>query len=397
METHRRPAQENGHGSKPDQRGVRTPRGGQRSQPKEQDIRNVILNYFKGNGNKKLTFKQLRKSLGERYSNDVIFDALKELVHDKHLQQRGQAYVVSGMMRENKAAAPTRSDEQTLEGRMDLNQSGMGFVTVEGYDRDIRVNPRNTNQALPGDTVRIVLLDTRGSARIEGRVVEIVERKSEYITGTLEIAGRVGFLVPDKKNLNIDFFVNPNNLNGAQNGDKVVVKFLEWKPGEKNPEAEVVRILGQAGEHDTEMLAILVENGFRLEFPKEVMDECNQMEERITAQDEELRKDFRSTLTFTIDPADAKDFDDALSFKELANGLYEIGIHIADVTHYVHADTMTDIEAALRGTSVYLVDRVVPMLPERLSNELCSLRPHEDKRCFSVVVQMDEKGRVVEQ
>lgn len=392
-----RDAQENGHGERSFNKQRERYAGSDRKRSNsDQDIRQTILNYFKGNGNKKLTFKQLKKSFNDRYPNDVIFDALQELVKDKHLQQRGQAYsVIGGGSRDGKPSH--QAVGPTLEGTMDLSQGGMGFVAVEGYDRDIRISPRNTNQALPGDIVKIVLLDTRGSARIEGRVVEIVERKSEYITGTLEIAGRVGFVVPDKKNISIDFFVNPGNLNNAQHGDKVVAKFLEWKPGEKNPEAEVVRILGPAGEHDTEMQAILVENGFRLEFPKEVMDECARMEFKITGSDEELRRDMRGVPTFTIDPVDAKDFDDALSFRRLENGLYEVGIHIADVTHYVHADTMTDIEAALRATSVYLVDRVVPMLPEKLSNELCSLRPHEDKLTFSVVVQMDDKGRVVEQ
>jgi ribonuclease R len=186
-------------------------------------------------------------------------------------------------------------------------------------------------------------------------------------------------------------------LGGAKDRDKVVARFVEWDSTHKNPVAEVVKVLGQAGLHETEMVAILVDNGFRLEFPPDVLEESSSMDYGLTKDELARRRDFRGITTFTIDPVDAKDFDDAISFRVLDEGIYEIGVHIADVSHYVRPGTLTDIEAVKRATSVYLVDRTVPMLPERLSNDLCSLRPNEDKLTFSAVVQMDEKGKILDQ
>lgn len=358
---------------------------------KPRDARDLILQLFKDSKNKKLSFKQIKKKLSSKFPVDVLHDTVTELEHDKLLERKGTAFVQQG--EKNKL---TRF-ETTLTGILELNQSGVGFVTIEGYEKDIRIQRRNVGSAFTGDKVRIVLTETRKGSRTEGRVVEIIERNTDYITGVIEITDRTAFVIPDNKSYQHDFYV-PSAMRGeAKDGDKVVVRFVQWSPDEKNPVAEVVDILGKAGEHDTEMNAILIDNGFRLEFPEAVMKECGMMSDLVSEDEMLLRRDIRTIPTFTIDPYDAKDFDDALSFRELQDGVYEIGIHIADVSHYVIRGSETDLEAQKRATSVYMVDRVIPMLPERLSNELCSLRPNEDKRCFSVMVQMNEKGKVLDE
>lgn len=362
--------------------------------PKEKKARNVrdlILQQFKNSKNKKLSFKQIKKKLSDKFPSDVLYDTVEELIKDKILERKGSSIVQRGDSKK-----VTRF-ETTMTGILELNQSGVGFVTIEGYEKDIRIQRRNIGSAFTGDKVRIVLTEVRKGSRIEGRVVEIIERNTDYITGVIEMNERTAFVVPDNKSYQHDFYV-PHTMRGdAKNGDKVVVRFVAWNPEEKNPVAEVVEILGKAGEHNTEMSAILIDNGFRLEFPKSVMEECERMSDEVHEDELKLRRDMRTITTFTIDPHDAKDFDDALSFRRLKDDVYEIGIHIADVSHYVIQGSDTDIEAQKRATSVYLVDRVVPMLPERLSNELCSLRPNEDKRCFSVLVQMNEKGKIIDQ
>src|SRR5690606_4965461 len=252
-------------------------------------------------------------------------------------------------------------------------------------------------QALHNDIVKVHVYERKKGRKREGEVVEILQRAKTDFTGTIDISKSYAFFQPDDRKMLHDIFIPLDNLNGAKNGEKVLVSILEWPKNAKNPIGIVKSVLGKKGENNTEMNAILADFGFPLEFPKAVEDAANSISDTISAEEIAKRHDFRSTTTFTIDPADAKDFDDAISFKKLENGNYEVGIHIADVSHYVTPDSTLDKEAFERGTSVYLVDRVIPMLPERLSNNLCSLRPNEDKLCFSAVFELDEKANVMDQ
>lgn len=283
----------------------------------------------------------------------------------------------------------------TLTGVIDFNQSGNAYVKVEGLEDDVFVHSKNVKDALQGDTVIIVTYHYKGK-KLEGSVVDVLERNKTHFVGTLDYIAHkeFGFVVADKKVINTDIFVKKDKFNGAKPGDKVVVKMLGWKKGDKNPEGEIIEVLGAPGDHETEIHSILAEYGLPYEFPEDVEKEANQIDRVIRDHEVAKRWDMRGTLTFTIDPKDAKDFDDALSIKKLDNGNWEIGVHIADVSHYVVPGTLLDEEAYQRATSVYLVDRVVPMLPEVLSNGVCSLRPNEDKYTFSAVFEMDDQAEV---
>lgn len=285
--------------------------------------------------------------------------------------------------------------EGTLTGIIDFNQSGNAYVKVDGIPDDVFVHQKNVKDALQGDKVLLVTYNFKGK-KVEGSVVEVLERAKDTFVGVFQqIADKdFGFVVFDKKTMNTDMFISKNHFNGAEDGDKVIVKMMEWKPGSKNPEGEIITVLGAPGEHETEIHSILAEYGLPYNFPPEVEHDADQIDRSINAEEVAKRWDMRDILTFTIDPKDAKDFDDALSIQKLENGLWQIGVHIADVSHYVKPGTILDDEAYARATSVYLVDRVVPMLPEVLSNDVCSLRPHEDKFTFSAVFEMDEEAKV---
>ena len=282
-----------------------------------------------------------------------------------------------------------------LEGRLSMNASGSAYLVSENLPKDIYVHKTNTNHALHLDKVKIEVMAGQGRA-LEGKVIEIVERFRTEFVGVIQISPKFAFFVPDSNKLPIDFFVPLNKTMGAKDGQKVIASITEWKEGSKNPNAEVIRILGDAGEHETEIHSILEEYGLPYDFETEVIMEANLISTEITQEEIDKRRDMRNILTFTIDPADAKDFDDALSV-EWVNGELYVGVHIADVSHYLRPDTELDKEAFARGTSVYLVDRCVPMLPENLSNGLCSLRPNEDKLCFSAVFKLDHNGHVLEE
>src|SRR5690606_15010779 len=260
----------------------------------------------------------------------------------------------------------------------------------------IYVAPRKLRQALHGDRVKVHTYEKRRGKRKEGEVVEILERARTEFTGTIAISPRFAFLNADDRKMLHDIFIPLADLNGAKDGEKVVVTITEWPREGKNPVGKVTFVLGKKGENDTEMNAILADFGFPLAFPKTVETDAEAYSAEIPAEEVARRRDFRKVTTFTIDPEDAKDFDDAISFEQLPNGHYEIGVHIADVSHFVRPDSPLDKEAYERGTSVYLVDRVIPMLPERLSNDLCSLRPKEDRLVFSAVFEMDRNANVVQ-
>lgn len=288
--------------------------------------------------------------------------------------------------------------EGTLTGVIDFNQTGNAYVKVDGLEEDIFIHSRNVKHALQGDTVLIVTYHYKGK-KLEGSVLEVIERSREEFVGTFQFIPHkeFGFVVCDKKHINTDIFIPKGKIMNAKNGDKVVVKMLDWKPNDKNPEGEIIKVLGLPGEHEVEIHSILAEYGLPYHFPDEVEKEADEIDRTISEDEIKKRRDMRGILTFTIDPKDAKDFDDALSIRKLDSGNWEVGVHIADVSHYVVPGTVLDDEAYDRATSVYLVDRVVPMLPEVLSNDVCSLRPNEDKYCFSAVFELTENAEIVQQ
>nr|MBA2563708.1 VacB/RNase II family 3'-5' exoribonuclease [Chitinophagaceae bacterium] len=283
--------------------------------------------------------------------------------------------------------------DKLITGVIDVTRSGIGYVIVEGQEKDIFIRPHNFNRALHGDTVKVKISEARGK-RIEGRVEEVAERKQTEFIGNIEVNQNFAFFIPDSQKPMPDFYISTKNLNGAKNNDRVVVRLLNWDDDEKKPEGEVVSVIQAKDLNDMAMKEILVENGFPLAFSKEVLNETAQLTDTINEDEISRRLDCRDILTFTIDPIDARDFDDALSIKKLSDELYEIGVHIADVSHFVKPETELDESGFERATSVYLPDRVNPMLPEKISNELCSLRPNEDKCTFSVIFHINKNGIV---
>jgi len=286
-----------------------------------------------------------------------------------------------------------KSGGAVYSGRLDITRSGMGFVIVEKMQRDILVRPSDFNKAFHGDKVS-VRVTREGGNRVEGVVADVLERKQTEFIGKIEVTRDFAFFIPESAKKMPDFFIPVDSLNKAKDGDRVVVKMTGWNKEDKNPRGIVISVLDDKDTNDMAMKEILVENGFPLEFSEDALEAAERQPELISDEEVKRRKDIRDILTFTIDPVDAKDFDDAISIRKLKTGFYEIGVHIADVSHYVEEGTVLDEEAYERATSVYLPDRVLPMLPERISNELCSLRPHEDKLSFSCIFQISTKGEV---
>jgi ribonuclease R len=282
---------------------------------------------------------------------------------------------------------------QMLKGVLDITRSGMGFVIIPDTETDILIRPSDFNTALHGDTVRI-RLKSGGGRRLQGEVTEVLQRKRNEFIGHLEMNKGFAFFVADMDKPMPDIFIPQENINGATNNDRVVVRLLNWESGGKRPTGEVVTVMDAENTNDAAMKEILLEAGFPLQFSDEAQEVASRIPDTISASEIKKRKDIRDVLTFTIDPVDAKDFDDAISFRKLKNGAYEIGVHIADVSHYLEADTALDKEAYQRATSVYLPDRVNPMLPEHISNFLCSLRPKEDKLTFSAIFHINDKAEV---
>jgi len=284
-----------------------------------------------------------------------------------------------------------------IDGKVDLTTSGAAYIVSPGNPEDVYVRENYLMNALNGDRVRVHLFARRKGKKLEGEVVEILERAKSEFVGIVQLSQKFAFVVPDSTKMPIDIFVPLNELNGAKNGEKVLVKMLDWPEGAKNPFGSVVRVLGKPGDNNVEMNAIMLDFNLPMLFTEEVEAEANRIPNEISESEIKKRRDFRGITTFTIDPVDAKDFDDALSIQKLENGNWEIGVHIADVSHYVKPGSILDEEAYKRATSVYLVDRVVPMLPEHLSNGVCSLRPDEDKLCYSAVFELDEEAVVKNQ
>jgi ribonuclease R len=291
----------------------------------------------------------------------------------------------------------TEKTENKWEGIIRVTGKGVGYFPAPDDSEDFEVQPENMKAALNRDRVRVEPLGKELMGRKQAKVVEILERHKTEFVGILEKADTGFFLVPDDKRMYRDIFVPAGKSAGAKGGEKAQVRITEWEDPAKSPTGEVMRLIGKPGEHNTEMLGIVYESGFEIDFPPEVDKEAEEWKKKFDKEDHlKDRRDFRDTLTFTIDPADAKDFDDAISLKELGDGDYEIGVHIADVSHFVREKTELDREARKRGTSIYLVDRTIPMLPEVLSNDLCSLNPNEPKYAFSAVFVMDKNAKVKE-
>lgn len=328
----------------------------------------------------KQLFEQLR--LNTHPLKMLAMDILDELLEDGYLCE----------VEKHRYKLNNRGVEMT--GIFQRKSNGKNTFLPDEGGEPIFIAERNSAHAMAGDRVRIAYYAKRHGRMAEGEVVEILERANDTFVGTLEVTRGYAFLVTENRTLANDIFISKENLKGGRNGDKAVVKVVEWPEKAKNPLGMVVDILGKAGENNTEMHAILAEFGLPYVYPKQVEQAADRIPAEIPAEEIAQREDFRGVTTFTIDPRDAKDFDDALSIRPLANGLWEVGVHIADVTYYVHEGSLIDREAERRATSVYLVDRTIPMLPERLCNFLCSLRPNEEKLAYSVIFEMNERAEV---
>jgi len=350
-------------------------------------IEPLISEFLGRNPGRGYQIKQILKGLGVRdaKSKKIVTEAIFRLEDSGSIKKL-----------RNGSFTMDPDDIKTLIGVVDNVSARFAYVTLESdqEEEDVWISVKDLNGALDDDKVKIVLKPGRHGKSREGKVIEILERNRQEFVGRLEMSTRYGFVIPDFKKMFHDVYVRLEDLNGAKHNDKVIVKITQWPERDKKPEGIVTRVLGKAGEHNAEIHSIIAEFGLPLEFPQGIEAEAETISDKITAKEIAKRKDFRKITTFTIDPHDAKDFDDALSIKSLSNGNTEVGIHIADVTHYVGLKTALEKEAVERATSVYLVDRTIPMLPERLSNGLCSLRPEEEKLTFSAVFELDENGDI---
>ena len=353
-------------------------------------IKDLTRNIFKilnEDSNKYYNYKQIAAKLkvSDTDGKNQIIKKLAELTANKKIKEidRGKFQI--------------NEDRKYHIGTLDVTSNGNAYFICDDFEHDIFVPSVNLGKGLHNDTVKAYIYNKRRSNKQEADVVEIIERAKTEFVGVLQMNKNFGFVIPDSNKMYADIFISQSKLNGANDGDKVVATMTDWPENSKNPFGKITQVLGRPGDHDTEIHSILLEYGLPYEFPTEVEKEASELPIEITNEEIAKRRDMRGDLTFTIDPKDAKDFDDALSFTKLENGNYEIGIHIADVSHYVQPKTILDDEAYDRATSVYLVDRVVPMLPEMLSNGVCSLRPNEEKLTFSAVFEMNEKAQVVNQ
>jgi len=352
-------------------------------------LQSEIVKLFKRQPKKRFNPKQIASKLKIANSPDSVADALDKLAEEEKILAIPHYKYQINRNHED------MSDRKMHQGYVDMTRSGSAYIVCEDLEDDVHVPVKRMNNALHGDLVKIAVWTPRGRRRAEGEVLEVIERATEHFLGTLRTSKNYAIVIPDRMNMPTDIFVHTENMNGGKDGDKVVVKITKW-PTRYNhsPEGEVTAVLGPVGSNDIEMKAILINHGFELEFTKEVMMEANSLPDTISEEDIADRLDLRDVTTFTIDPDDAKDFDDALSIRYDEKGRLEVGVHIADVSHYVRPDTALDQEAYSRSTSVYLVDRVLPMLPERLSNELCSLRPNEDKLTFSAIFTFSKNNKI---
>ncbi len=366
-------------------KGRSKPKNHSKGATNKKTLTSTILGIFTNSPQKEYNYRQLASlmSVDDATRRGLIVKILAELTH------------IGTLKEVSRGKYKLKSRVGYVVGELDMSKNGNAFVVSDDISEDVFVSFVNLNTALHRDKVKVSLYAKRSRSRVEGEVVEIVKRATDRFVGTIEKSGKYAFLIPDSHKMIFDIFVPLDELNGAEDGIKAVVEITEWHKKSKNPTGKVVEILGFPGDNDVEMHAILAEFGLPSKFSPEIEKAANKINEKFSQYDYEVRQDFRDILTFTVDPDDAKDFDDALSFEYLDNGNYRVGVHIADVSHYLVPGSDLDREAYDRATSVYLVDRVVPMLPERLSNYLCSLRPNEEKLCFSVIFEMNKDAEVV--
>ena len=371
-------------------RGQRREKGATSHADSKQMRAAFIINMFREFPDREFSMKQLVSASGgntkeARYMVRDLVDALVEQgVVVRHSREKYQL---------------STSQLPHYEGTVDMVASGAAYVRVEELENDIYVNQRNVNYALEGDRVEVVLQRQalRAGDNPEGAITKVLERSNKQYVGVAEVSRAAIFVRPDARKLPMDIFFARKDYPQVKDGDKVVFRISDWHEGMRSPRGIIVDVLGRVGDNDTEMHAILAEYDLPYRFEPEIDEAAQAIDGVITERDYAERRDFRDITTFTIDPADAKDFDDALSIRKVEDGIWEVGVHIADVTHYIRPETVLDCEARDRGTSVYLVDRTVPMLPERLCNELCSLRPNEEKLCFSAVFKLNENAEVLEE
>lgn len=355
------------------------------AKPRKKDLSASIIHYLTENSDKQFNYKQIAAALGIKGEDGrrVLIKVLDKLRDDELLLETS-----IGRYKINNRGL-------ILEGRFERRSNGKNFFVPDDDANIIYIPERNSKHAMNGDRVRVQLLAKRKRAETEGTVVEILEHTQSRFVGVLEVQKHFAFLVMDNKYLANDIFIPKEDLHGAVNGDKVVVEIVEWPEKANNPVGKVIDILGKPGDNNTEMHAILAQYDLPYKYPEEAEKYASKISDKIDEQEIAKREDFRNVFTITIDPKDAKDFDDALSLRKLSPTTWEVGVHIADVTHYVKPGDLVDKEAENRATSIYLVDRTIPMLPERLSNGLCSLRPQEEKLCFSVIFELNEKAEIL--
>lgn len=358
---------------------------------RKSEIDNSVAKLFNNNYTETYNLKQIASNIGLKKPEEkqILQNILTAMAEDGFIVETSR-----GKYKSNQRGI-------YLEGRFERRSNGKNFFIPEGdaeaSGENILVAERNSAHAMNGDKVRIQMLAQRKNKDPEGTVVEILERKQTQFVGTLSVQKHYAFLEMDSKILANDIFIPKEDLKEGKTGDKALVEIVKWPESAKNPVGKVIDILGVAGENDSEMCGILAEYGLPYKYPLKVAAAADKISDKITKKEIALREDFRQTTTFTIDPRDAKDFDDALSIKQLENGHWEVGVHIADVTHYVKEGDIIDKEGETRATSVYLVDRTIPMLPERLSNGLCSLRPNEVKLCYATIFEMDDNANIIKQ
>ena len=347
-----------------------------------------IVDMFREFPDNKFSLKHLAAASGgaDRDGRTMTFAIVRQLIEDGFVEE-----VARSKYRLSRSAMPRYA------GLVRSCTPGALYVEVEDLESDVYVARRNGGGALEGDKVEIVVARRSRSGELEGTIVAVTERSTRPYVGTAQLTTNSIFVSPDTRRLGCDIYLPRKYYSKVEEGDKVLVRVIDWPEGERLPHGELLDILGKAGDNDTEMHAILAEFDLPYRFEREVLRAANSIEEGITDEEIARRRDMRDRTTFTIDPADAKDFDDALSLHKLSDGVWEVGVHIADVTHYVESGSIVDNEAVERATSVYLVDRTIPMLPERLSNELCSLRPNEDKLCFSAVFTINENLDILDE
>jgi ribonuclease R len=352
----------------------------------------AVLAIFTNNPHKGYNFRQVAAQLGiqDKASRELVINILYDLENRMEI-----ILVKRGKYQLHPSKITPALTSTMITGTVDMKNTGKAYVITEELGEDVYIAANNTNHALNGDRVKVRLFPKRQGRKIEGQITEILERAKTQFVGVIHATQKYAFLIPDNPNMPVDIFIPLEKLHGAAHGMKAIARITDWPRESNTPFGEITDVLGKPGDNDVEMNSILVEFDFPIKFPDSVEKEAAGLPIEITDHEIRQRRDFRDTFTITIDPEDAKDFDDALSLKKLENGNWEVGVHIADVSWYVRPDTGIDKEAFDRGTSVYLVDRTIPMLPEKLSNNVCSLKPKEDKLCFSAVFQLDDNAHVL--